>query len=58
MNEIFYYIFYYIDTRRGPEYFYWLFDVFPKQATCEMKTLSVQVYIQKSFQGEQGAKFL
>ena len=27
--------------RKGPEYLYQLFDVFPKQATCEMKALQV-----------------
>ena len=44
--------------KRGPEYLYWLFDVSPKQATCEMKTLQVQVYIQIWFHDEQGTKFL
>ena len=27
--------------RKGPEYLYQLFDVFPKQTTCEMKALQV-----------------
>ena len=27
--------------RKGPEYLYQLFDVLPKQTTCEMKALQV-----------------
>ena len=34
--------------RKGPEYLYQLFDILPKQTTCEMKALHViQVYIQQ-----------
>ena len=45
-------------SRKGPEYLYQLFDVLPKQTTCEMKALHViQVYIQQWFHDEQGAKF-
>ena len=44
--------------RKGSEYLYLLFNVFPKQTTCEMKTLQVQVYIQQWLQDEQGAKFI
>ena len=44
--------------RKGPEYLYQLFDVLPKQTTCEMKTLQVQVYIQQWFHDEKGAKFM
>ena len=36
-----------VDLRKGPEYLYWLFDVLPKQTTCEMKTLQVLAYIQQ-----------
>ena len=35
--------------RKGPEFLYWLFDVLPKQTTCEMKAL--QVYSQQWFYG-------
>ena len=44
--------------KTGSGHIYWPFDVLPKQATCEMKTLPVQVYIQKCFNCEQGAKFM
>ena len=37
---------------------YQLFDVCPKHITCEMKTLQGQVYIQRWFQDEEGAKLL
>ena len=40
------------------EYLYRLFDVLPKQATCEMKALQVQGYIQEWFHDERGAKFI
>ena len=30
-----------IQPRKGAEYLYQLFDVFPKQAKCEMKALQV-----------------
>ena len=33
--------------RRGPEYLYQLFDVLPKQTTCEISTLGIQVYIEQ-----------
>ena len=42
---------------KGCEYLYQLFDVLPKQTTCEMKALQVQVYIQQWFDDEQEAKF-
>ena len=32
---------------KGLEYLYRIFDALAKQTTCEMKTLQVQVYIQK-----------
>ena len=34
--------------RKGPEQEYQLFDVLPKQAACQIKTLQLQVYIQSS----------
>ena len=37
---------------------YRLFDVLPKQATCEMKTIQVQFYIQQSVREKQGEKFI
>ena len=36
----------------------WPFDILPKQTTCEVKALRVQVYIQQWFHDEQGAKFI
>ena len=35
-----------------------LFEVLPKQATCQMKTLQLQVYIQNWFHEEQEDKFM
>ena len=32
---------------KGLEYLYRLFGVLPKQATCEMKVIQVQIYIQQ-----------
>ena len=37
---------------------YQLLDVLPKQTTCDMKTLQVQVYIQQSIHNDQAAKYL
>ena len=34
------------------------FDVLPKQRTCEMKALQVQVFIQQWFHDGQGTKFM
>ena len=46
--------------RKGPEYLYQLFDVLPKQETCEMKApqVYIQVYIQQWFHDEQEANFI
>ena len=35
-----------------------LFGVLPKQATCEITTLQVQIYIQQWFHDTQGANFM
>ena len=37
--------------KNGPQYLYWLFDVLPKQATCEMKTRQLQVSYTHLFRG-------
>ena len=34
---------------KGGEYLYKLFDILPKQTTCEMEALQVQVYIEQYF---------
>ena len=39
-------------------YIYWLFDVLPKQTTCEMKAFQVQLYIQQWFLEEKEVKFM
>ena len=33
--------------KKGPQYLYQLFHVLPKQTTCEIKALQLQVYIQQ-----------
>ena len=44
--------------RKGPEYLFRLFEVLPKQRTCEMKDIQVKVYIQQWFHDQQRAKFM
>ena len=48
----------FLASGKGFEYSYWLFDLLPKQTTCEMKVLQVQVFIQHWFYDEQRAKFM
>ena len=47
MNEIFHCHRFFV-IREGPGCLYWLLDVFPKQAKCEIKALQVQAYIWQS----------
>ena len=44
--------------RKRPEKLYRLLDILPKQTTCEMEAIQVEVYIQQWFHDEQGAKLM